>query len=109
MSKLRISAIALAVISLSASAHAAAPAGPNLAGTYRCQPDINKCDLGGQTFTVTQAGNVLTAKNEKGEFGTINVTSNITLSAGPPWSMLGVISTDGATIQWSNGTIWHKQ
>ena len=92
-----------------AGAHAAAAAGPNLAGTYRCGPDAKACQWSGSTFTVTQTANNLDIKNEKNEAGTATLTSNISISAGPPWNMLGVVSGDTRTIDWSNGTQWRKQ
>jgi hypothetical protein len=82
---------------------------PNLAGTYRCGPDAKACEWSGTTFTVTQAGKTLDIKNDKGDNGVATVTSNISLSAGPPWNMLGTISADARTIDWSNGTQWRKQ
>ena len=78
---------------------------PNLGGTWRCAPDPSSCQLGGQTFTVTQSGNNLDIKNDKGDVGHAQLTSNISLSASAPWNMLGVILAEGA-IQWSNGTKW---
>ena len=63
----------------------------------------------GTTFTVTQNGNSLEAKNEKNAVGTGTVTSPISVSMGPPWNMLGVVSADGRSIEWSNGTQWRKQ
>jgi hypothetical protein len=84
-------------------------ANPNLAGTYRCGPDAKACQWSGTTFTVTQTGNNLDIKNEKGEAGSATITSNISLSAGPPWNMLGVLSGDNRNIDWSNGTQWRKQ
>ena len=83
-------------------------ASPNLGGTYRCVPEPSSCQSSGQTFTVTQAGNNLDLKNDKGDVGRGTLTSNISLSAGPPWNMLGVILPDNS-IQWSNGTKWQKQ
>jgi len=81
---------------------------PNLAGTYRCGPDAKACEWSGTTFTVTQTGNNLDVKNDKGAIGTATLTSNISLSAGPPWNMLGVISANNV-VDWSNGTQWRKQ
>jgi hypothetical protein len=81
---------------------------PNLAGTYRCGPDAKACQWSGTTFTVTQSGTTLDIKNEKNEAGQATVTSNISLSAGPPWNMLGTISPNNV-IDWSNGTQWRKQ
>lgn len=80
----------------------------NLAGTFRCGPDMKVCQWSGQSFTVSQKGNQLEIKNNKGDQGTAILTSNISISAGPPWNMLGVISPDGKTISWSNGSEWRK-
>ena len=98
-------AVSVALIGLSAAQSAA----PNLAGTYRCGPDAKSCEWSGSTFTVTQTGNNLDIKNDKGATGTATVTSNVSLSAGPPWNMPGTISADARTINWSNGTQWRKQ
>jgi len=87
----------------------AAQQGPNLAGTYRCGPDAKSCQWSGTTFTVTQMGSNLEAKNEKSEIGTGTVTSAISVSMGPPWNMVGVIAGDTRSIEWSNGTQWRKQ
>ena len=95
---------ALAVLGVAQAAQA-----PTLAGTYRCGPDAKACEWSGTTFTVTQNGNVLDVKNDKGAEGVVHVTSNVSLSAGPPWNMLGTISADARTIDWSNGTQWRKQ
>ena len=95
-----------AIIVLGAAQAAQAP---NLAGTYRCGPDAKACEWSGASFTVTQNGNALDIKNDKGAVGTASVTSNSSLSAGPPWNMLGTISTDARSIDWSNGTRWTKQ
>ena len=81
---------------------------PNFSGTYRCEPEPVSCQASGQTFTVTQSGDTLEMKNDKGLVGRASVTSNISLSAGGPWNMLGVVVPDGR-IQWSNGTVWRKQ
>jgi hypothetical protein len=86
----------------------AAAADPNLVGTFRCGPDPKVCQWSGQTFTVTQTGNQLNIKNDKGDQGTATLTSAISVSAGPPWNMLGVISADGKLISWSNGSEWRK-
>jgi hypothetical protein len=80
----------------------------NFSGTYRCEPEPVSCQAGGQTFTVTQSGDHLDMKNDQGLVGRATVTSNISLSAGGPWNMLGVVVPDGR-IQWSNGTVWRKQ
>ena len=86
----------------------AASAQPNLSGSYRCGPDAKACQWSGATFTVMQTGNHLDIKNDKGDVGTATLTSNISLSAGPPWNMLGVLSPDNRIIDWSNGTQWQK-
>jgi hypothetical protein len=99
-------AVAFAAIGLSGFAYAAQA--PNLAGMYRCGPDAKSCEWSGTTFTVTQNGNMLDIKSDKG-VGTATVTSAISISAGPPWNMLGTISADAKTIDWSNGTQWKKQ
>lgn len=68
------------------------------------------CGRSGMTFSVTQSGSDLEIKNEKGEIGNAKMTSNISISAGPIWNMLGVIDApDNRVIQWSNGTTWRKQ
>jgi hypothetical protein len=89
-------------------AQGAAAAQPNLSGNYRCGPDAKACQWSGATFTVMQTGNRLDIKNDKGDAGTATLTSNISLSAGPPWNMLGVLSPDDRIINWSNGTQWQK-
>ena len=81
---------------------------PNLAGTYKCGPDKKACQWSGTTFSVTQKGAALEAKNEKNEIGTGTVTSNVSISMGPPWNMLGTIAGDAKMIEWTNGTQWKK-
>ena len=81
----------------------------NLSGSYTCGPDAKACQWSGSTFTITQTGKNLDIKNDKGATGTGTVTSEISLSAGAPWNMLGVISKDNRAIDWSNGTVWRKQ
>jgi len=81
---------------------------PNLAGTYRCEPEPSPCQ-NGQTFTVSQSGNKLDFKDERGRVGEGTMTSNISVSVGPTWNMLGTILRDNRVIQWSNGTQWRKQ
>ena len=80
---------------------------PNFSGSYRCD-DAKRCENSGMTFTVTQTGNTLEVKNDKGAVGQGTVTSAITISMGPPWNMFGVIHQAG-TIDWSNGSQWRKQ
>jgi len=102
------STIAIAAAALFGLAQAA-PAGPNLAGSYRCGPDAKSCQWSGTTFTVTQTGSNLEVKNEKNETGVGTVTSAISISMGPPWNMLGTVAADARSIDWSNGTQWRKQ
>ena len=101
--------IATSVLAVALWGAAQAAQAPNLGGAYRCGPDAKACEWSGTTFTVTQNGNALDIKNDKGAEGTATVTSNISLRAGPPWNMLGTISPDAKTIEWSNGTEWKKQ
>jgi hypothetical protein len=106
--------IATLILGLAASAFAmqdraaAQGAAPNLSGTYRCVPEPSSCQWSGNTFTIVQNGKTLDMKNDKGDVAQGLVSSNITLSVGAPWNMLGVIEPDHA-IQWSNGTLWRKQ
>ncbi len=81
---------------------------PNLSGTYKCGPDKKACQWSGMTFTVTQKGAAVEAKNEKNEVGAGTVTSNVSVSMGPPWNMLGTIGDGGKMIDWTNGTQWKK-
>jgi hypothetical protein len=97
----------LAAFAAIALGQANAAEAPNFAGTYRCD-DAKRCEASGQTFTVTQSGNTLEVKNDKGAVGQGTVTSPISISMGPPWNMLGVTHEAGA-IEWSNGTQWKKQ
>ena len=96
----------IGVIMAGSSCAQAAPA--NLNGTYRCKPEPSSCQWSGQSFTVVQSGDKLDLKNDKGEVAQGTVTSNISLSVGGPWNMLGVVLPDNE-IQWSNGTEWQKQ
>jgi hypothetical protein len=103
-------AIAATTLGTVAVAQPASSPLPNLSGAYRCEGDAGACGHSGSTFTVIQSGSDLQIKNEKGEAGDGKLTSNISLSAGPIWNMLGVISSpDNRVIQWSNGTTWRKQ
>ena len=60
------------------------------------------------TVSITQAGNKVELKNDSGSFADAKLTSNITLSASPPFNSEGLILPD-KSIQWSNGTHWVKQ
>jgi hypothetical protein len=101
--------VATPLFAIALFGYAEAAQAPNLAGTYRCGPDAKACEWSGATFTVTQNGNNLDIKNDNGAAGVATLTSPISVSAGPPWNMLGTISGDARAIEWSNGTQWRKQ
>ena len=82
-------------------------AAPNLAGNYKCQPQPDKC-IWGTTVSITPEGSKFALNNEQGSFADAKLTSNITLSAAPPFNANGLIMPDHS-IQWSNGTQWVKQ
>jgi hypothetical protein len=79
---------------------------PNISGTYRCSPEPAPCHA--PAFSVSQTGPTLEIKAENGPLADGKLTSDITLSAGPPWNTLGVILRDHS-IQWSDGTHWRKE
>jgi hypothetical protein len=109
---LRVCATTTAGAVVAASIANAQPASsslPDMSGNYHCEGDAKTCDWSGTNFAVTQSGSDLEIKNEKGVAGSAKLTSNATLSAGPVWNMLGVVSPDNRAIQWSNGTTWRKQ
>lgn len=81
---------------------------PNLSGTYRCQPEPAPCKWQGQTPTISQSGTKLELKIDSNELAEGKLTSNITVSAGPPYNSEGLIRPDHS-IEWSNGTKWVKQ
>jgi hypothetical protein len=80
--------------------------GPNLAGTYRCSPEPAQCQA--PTFSISQNGPALEIKAENGPIADGKMTSDVTISAGPPWNAIGVVMPD-RSIQWSSGTHWRKQ
>ena len=80
---------------------------PNLSGTYRCVPDTRPCQS--TTFTVSQSGSKLDVKGDRGDVGTGDVGSNISVTLGPPWNAFGTILPDQRTIEWASGTRWQKQ
>ncbi len=86
---------------------ALAQRGANVSGSYRCQPEPSPCKWPGQTMSITQSGSTVDLKNQDGTFAGGKLTSDTTISGGPPWNALGVILPDHS-IQWSNGTIWRK-
>jgi len=81
---------------------------PNLAGTYRCVPEPSSCQWQEQTPTISQTGGTLQLNINQGEFAEGRLTSNITVSAGPPFNSEGLVRPDHS-IEWSNGTKWLKQ
>ena len=108
---MRISAARITIATIMAiggsvgQAEAQAAAG-TLSGSYRCEPQPVSCQSG-QTFSVSQTGNSVEIKNDKGDQGNARLTSGTTLSAGAPWNMIGVVHN--GEIEWSNGTKWRKQ
>jgi hypothetical protein len=80
----------------------------NLSGTYRCQPQPDPCKWQGQTPTISQSGTKLELKIGNDELANGKLTSNITVSAGPPYNAEGLVRPDHS-IEWSNGTKWVKQ
>jgi hypothetical protein len=81
---------------------------PNLSGSYRCQPQPDPCKWQGQTATISQSGTKLELKINSDELAEGKLTSNITVSAGPPYNAEGLVRPDHS-IEWSNGTKWIKQ
>jgi len=81
---------------------------PNLSGTYRCQPQPEPCKWQGPTPSISQSGNKVQLNINKDEFAEGTVTSDISISAGPPYNAEGLIRPDHS-IEWSNGTKWIKQ
>ena len=100
-------AAAIAAFALCGAAQAQGAAAPEIAGTYKCQPEPVKCQWG-ETVSITQTGNTAQLNNDSGSFADAKITSNITVSAAPPFSANGLILPDHS-IQWSNGTRWLKQ
>ncbi len=100
-------AAAFAAFALAGLAQAQSSA-PNLSGTYRCQPQPAPCKWQGQTPTISQSGAKLELKINGDEFAEGKLTSNITVSAGPPYNSEGLLRPDHS-IEWSNGTKWVKQ
>ena len=99
--------VALSAIALSGPALAQSSA-PNLSGTYRCQPEPAPCKWQGPAPTISQSGTKLELKINQNELAEGKLTSNITISAGPPYNADGLIRPDHS-IEWSNGTKWLKQ
>jgi hypothetical protein len=98
----------LTTLASPASAQAQQGTRVNVSGSYRCEPQPSPCQWPGQTLSITQTGTTLDLKNEQGSIAQAKLTSDISVSAGPPWNSLGLIMPDHS-IQWSNGTQWRKQ
>jgi len=106
---LSISAIAaLCALSLYSQAQAQGAAPPDVSGNYQCQPDPTPCLWSGPAPSISQTGNKLDIKNDKGEVAAATLTSNVTITAGGPLNSYGVVGTDHS-IEWSNGNKWRKQ
>ena len=101
-----IFALCAVVPSGRAQAQAASP--PDLSGNYRCQPDPSPCLWSGATASISQSGNKLEIKSEKGDVSNGTLTSDSTISAGATFNSLGEVRPD-KSISWSNGTRWQKQ
>jgi hypothetical protein len=100
------SVVAIATTNLLLGAAHADDRLPNLAGSYKCEPQPSPCQSG-QTFTVTQEGDQIEFKSDNGFVGQAKLTSRISLSGRAPWNSSGVITADNH-IEWSNGTQWRK-
>jgi hypothetical protein len=98
---------ALATLAFAGLAQAQSSA-PNLSGTYRCQPQPDPCKWQGPTSTISQSGTKIELKIGSNELAGGKLTSNITVSAGPPYNAEGLVRPDHS-IEWSNGTKWIKQ
>ena len=99
--------VMLSAFAVSAVAQAQSSA-PNLSGVYHCQPQPVPCKWQGTAPSISQTGTKLQLNIDKNEFAEGNLTSNITVSAGPPYNAEGLIRPDHS-IEWSNGTKWVKQ
>ena len=81
---------------------------PGLAGTYQCKPNPDPCAWPGSTPTISQSGNKLQIKGDKGETADATLTSDATISAGATFNSTGIIRPDHS-IDWSDGTKWTKR
>jgi hypothetical protein len=100
--------VTLGTLALVARVQAQGAAPPDLSGTYRCQQDPTPCMWSGEAPSISQTGNKLDIKNDKGEVAAGTLTSNITISVGGPMNSYGVVRPDHS-IEWSNGNKWTKQ
>src|SRR4051812_37381404 len=86
-----VSLIASATASLLLGTARADEGPPNLAGTYRCEPQPAPCQSG-QSFTVPQTADQIEFKSDIGYVGDAKLTSRISLSGSP-----GFASPNGAS------------
>jgi hypothetical protein len=99
--------VALGALALSGPARAQGAAPPDVAGTYKCQPNPSPCLWSGPSASISQSGNKLQIKGENGATADATLTSDITMSAGGTLNSLGIIRPD-KSIDWSDGTKWTK-
>jgi hypothetical protein len=64
--------------------------------------------MAGQTEAISPFGTKVELKIDCNELAEGKLTSNITVSAGPPYNAQGLVRLD-QPIEWSNGTKWIKQ
>jgi hypothetical protein len=103
---LSIAVVAIGALLAAATANAASPT--DLSGVYRCQPAPAPCLWPGQKPTITQSGANLQIKSDQGDVSAAKMTSDTTISAGATFNSIGIIRPDHS-IDWSDGTKWHKQ
>ncbi len=89
-------------------AHARAPDLPDLSGVYRCEARDAACNRFGSTLRVTQSGDELQIRSDKGDAATAKLTSGATLTGSTGWNMRGLIPQTGIIV-WSNGATWRRQ
>lgn len=99
---------ALALLSGRGQAQGQSQSPPGLAGTYQCMPNPEPCAWPGSTPSISQSGNKLQIKGDKGETADATLTSNATISAAATFNSIGIIRPDHS-IDWSDGTKWDKQ
>jgi hypothetical protein len=99
--------IALGAFALNGLAQAQGAAPPDISGTYKCQPSPNPCLWSGSSASISQSGNKLQIKGEKGATADATLTSDITVAAGGTFNSIGIIRPD-KSIDWSDGTKWTK-
>jgi len=98
--------VTLAALALNGSAQAQGAA-PDAGGTYKCQPSPSPCLWSGPSASISQSGNKLQIKGEKGATADATLTSDITVAAGGTFNSIGIIRPD-KSIDWSDGTKWTK-